>query len=852
MNGPQLLLVVAAGASLLATGCFALGGRDVRLAKAGRGLLAACAALLAAAFLFLLSRFIVSDLSYEYVFLYSGPDLALRWRIAGTWAGRQGSLLLWTLYLAVVASVLSWRWDRASREDQDGRLALARRWSLFFVSAFLSAFTLAVVAQDTFAATPDFFLQGRPEGNGLNPTLKSDFILIHPPLMFLAYALTTVPAAAALAHLLTGSGLWSSVASTPSRLDWLLYTLAMGLGGLWAYYTLGFGGYWAWDPVEVANLLPWLALTVYLHAQLHHRRYGSYAVVGPFLAMLPLLLTLFSAISTRSGLWVSVHAFTDPSNTFDPDAAGRFLDILDVEPGLRFYVALWLASLAAFLALWCRRLAQDRGGSRAYGRGVAGVLGAFAAVAAVDPAIALAALFEAASVLASGRTGVGLLAIGFAALLVSSAPALLSKEPEPARARRLDLRSLAYYSIVTLGLVLLLLFLLHMATTGGWSTGFYLERVPWLATPIALGLLVLQGHGIYGRTRSLQVAAMAWAAACAAALAWPGHRGGAYLTTLGVALLAVGFDRLRRTGAPAGTSRRTSTADALLLLAALLDVAFWLNPPSRLLGPLGIHLEWPIQLPMGALALYCVWGAHRILVGAAPRRSAHVYWLTGLLGAYYVAPVLAAAAWLLRTPRPSPAPLDRRARAALHQVALYGIHFTLAVALVGYAPSSHLASGVDQEVALGSAAALGPYDLRFTGTLQEVQAGTPYLAEVNPELAVERDGRKVGQAVPVLRWEPSADAHFPLPTTVRFWERDLYVSIDAIHAAEGACGGERWIEAYQGANPPRLCAGDPIDAIQVDAVSLPMLGLVWAALFLFVGYMGLLMATAARSASPGH
>ena len=37
-------------------------------------------------------------------------------------------------------------------------------------------------------------------------------------------------------------------------------------GAHWAYVELGWGGYWAWDPVENTALLPWLAVTLFLHA----------------------------------------------------------------------------------------------------------------------------------------------------------------------------------------------------------------------------------------------------------------------------------------------------------------------------------------------------------------------------------------------------------------------------------------------------------------------------------------------------------------------------------------------------------------------------------------------------------
>ena len=64
------------------------------------------------------------------------------------------------------------------------------------------------------------------------------------------------------------------------------------MGGYWAYTTLGWGGFWAWDPVETSGLLPWLACTTFLHAAVMGKRKRHYALLGPLLAMLVLLLVL--------------------------------------------------------------------------------------------------------------------------------------------------------------------------------------------------------------------------------------------------------------------------------------------------------------------------------------------------------------------------------------------------------------------------------------------------------------------------------------------------------------------------------------------------------------------------------
>ena len=57
-------------------------------------------------------------------------------------------------------------------------------------------------------------------------------------------------------------------------LPWIFLTVAIVLGGWWAYEVLGWGGYWAWDPVENASFLPWLTATAALHSAILTERKG--------------------------------------------------------------------------------------------------------------------------------------------------------------------------------------------------------------------------------------------------------------------------------------------------------------------------------------------------------------------------------------------------------------------------------------------------------------------------------------------------------------------------------------------------------------------------------------------------
>lgn len=794
----ELLPTAAFVAGLVATGFAALSVRDRRWAQRTQRLAIVSAVLAATTFLVLLWKFLVVDVRTAYVFLYTHADLPLRYRIAGTWAGREGSLALWALWSIAIAAWFAGRWTKNG----------SQRWSLVALLGLATAFLGAVAASDLFAPTSAFFLQQRPLGNGLNPTLQSDFFLIHPPMMFLAYALTNVPAAAALGHFITGRHKWSQISEGAARFDWFLYTIAMGLGGIWAYYTLGFGGFWAWDPVEVANLLPWLGLTIYLHAQRHHLAHGRYTAIGPFLALLPFLLTLFSTISTRSGLWVSVHAFTDPTQTFNPDAVGRFLDILDVEAALAFPVGLLLATMLAGLALWGRRLAIEHDRFHRTSRIAAGALGGFVLYAALDPISAYTAIAHLGHIVGLGRAGIGMLALLGLAILIPGLPAFTGDEQQGKGLVRLN-----QTAILVMGASLLVLWLWHMAATNGWNTQFYEARLPYLAAPAALALMVFMGLP-WGRAWIVRILVASTVVAVAAGVLWEPGIG---LMVLSLCLLLAAADRTRR-AATAPAQRPLQWGRWLLLLGALLDVAFWLNPPTTLLGgwlPEWVS-RWPAQLIGGGLALWMFHRAMRHVAGAPGHERTAVG--VALLGGFYVAPVLAfAARRLLRGAEPRFRP------ARLPQAGLYLVHFAVALALVGYSGATYLAA--HEQGGLEGEAQLAGVDLVHVGNDGMVAIlETPHgLLEVPME------------------WQPTVGAYYPLPATLRTWTHDLYINADRF-CIEPCTDPRDDVVAFQ---PTRERTGE-IVAMDLNVHVLPAIGLVWTALALF-GYGMILLARPAQS-----
>jgi cytochrome c-type biogenesis protein CcmF len=138
-------------------------------------------------------------------------------------------------------------------------------------------------------------------------------MVIHPPVLFLGFASTTIPFGFAVAGLLKKKHDWMD-----SCLPWATFSagilgLGIMMGAAWAYESLTFGGYWAWDPVENASLVPWLTLVSAIHGCIIYRKTGSSLKLTYLFFGISFLLVLYSTFLTRSGILgdTSVHAFTD-------------------------------------------------------------------------------------------------------------------------------------------------------------------------------------------------------------------------------------------------------------------------------------------------------------------------------------------------------------------------------------------------------------------------------------------------------------------------------------------------------------------------------------------------------------
>jgi cytochrome c-type biogenesis protein CcmF len=298
------LIVTAIAMALLAVGSYAVTPRGNQAAlHYGRfGVYATLGAVLMT-WTLLISLFLARRFDIEYVNNYSSRDLDFFFSIAASWAGQPGSFLIWVLWGSIASTLLV----RRSRHFEPYVLAV-----VMFVQAVLLVFVLALNPFKPLLDASTNLPLAPTDGRGLNPLLHNFWMIIHPPVLFVGYALSTVPFAFAVGGLIRRDyDTWVVRALPWTIAAWAFLGLALLLGGYWAYETLGWGGYWGWDPVENSSLVPWLILTALMHGMVLQRSQGALRKTNLLLALALYPLVFYATFLTRSGVYAnfSVHSF---------------------------------------------------------------------------------------------------------------------------------------------------------------------------------------------------------------------------------------------------------------------------------------------------------------------------------------------------------------------------------------------------------------------------------------------------------------------------------------------------------------------------------------------------------------
>ena len=213
--------------------------------------------LVLSSFVCLAVSFVLDDFSLRYISSNSNSALPYYYKISATWAGHEGSMLLWCLILSLwmfLASVYS------KTLDPDFRRTFL---------TIMGLLNIGFLAFLVFTSNPfERNLSVPIDGKDLNPLLQDFGLIIHPPMLYMGYVGLSVVFAFALTCCIYREFKkeWARWIRPWALMSWAFLTLGIALGSWWAYYELGWGGWWFWDPVENASFMPWLVTTALIHS----------------------------------------------------------------------------------------------------------------------------------------------------------------------------------------------------------------------------------------------------------------------------------------------------------------------------------------------------------------------------------------------------------------------------------------------------------------------------------------------------------------------------------------------------------------------------------------------------------
>jgi len=304
-----LILILALAAVLAAMGLTFAGLKvgSARLLEKGRLATGGSVFFTALAALLLLAALAACDFSLKYVYDYSATTVPLPYRLAAFWAGNGGSMLLWTLVLALFSAIVAFSGKKLDAEARGAVIFVLQANMVFFLVSML-------LFANPFLASAQLVAEGR----GLNPMLRNPWMVSHPLALYLGYVGCALPFAFSLAWLWLkrADDGWIRFARPWLLLAWLFLSVGNLLGAQWAYIELGWGGYWAWDPVENASFLPWLTASACLHSVIVQERKGLLKLWNLLLVTATYWLTLYGTFLVRSGVLASVHAFPKSSLSY--------------------------------------------------------------------------------------------------------------------------------------------------------------------------------------------------------------------------------------------------------------------------------------------------------------------------------------------------------------------------------------------------------------------------------------------------------------------------------------------------------------------------------------------------------
>ena len=260
----------------------------------------------------------LDDFSLYYIANHSASSTPPMYKFASLWGSLDGSILLWNLVLSIYFYVYV-KFYRASTELFDIKIfamiiLFFNGFTIFSSSPFSGCIQLASIGCQDFTLLPFQDLVLSEFGRGPNPLLQNHPLMaIHPPVLYFGYIGLVLPFVIATSELFNRykNENWIKIAEKATYFPWVFLTAGISLGAAWSYEVLGWGGYWAWDPVENVSFIPWLLATAFLHSSKTQIKEKTLINWNYVLACLMFLSVIFGTFITRSGVLISVHAFSN-------------------------------------------------------------------------------------------------------------------------------------------------------------------------------------------------------------------------------------------------------------------------------------------------------------------------------------------------------------------------------------------------------------------------------------------------------------------------------------------------------------------------------------------------------------
>jgi cytochrome c-type biogenesis protein CcmF len=807
-------------------------------------------------FFLMVYYFMVSDLHIEYVHHYTHVNHEWQYKLAGVWGGEKGTILLWIWLISLSLAFEDLFQHIKSRKLGDD---LERNrfydWVRLVAMIILVAFIMYAILTATFKTTSSADLIQAPDGWGLNPLLLTPLMTVHPPVEFAAYAFMTLPLAAALANLATGSRNWTEVSLQWSRLSWFFLTLGIGVGALWAYTVLGWGGYWGWDPVEVANLIPWIALTGFVHAQQYSRKRRQFAFLAPLLAIVTFVLILFATFETRSGLVESpLHAFTGPGAGL-ADPGDRLVAILEGNTAAAFFMMLMLATLIVGGILFMWRFAQIRKKE--------GSLDNLAFASSVAFIIFLSTLlgFVVANVasfvslgldLASfaGHTGIG---VAILTVVLISYPLIwilfTSQEPEeeskPITLNRVITdKNVMIVSVAIFIIWFVVTFLLMLLGSEGLQPEVFTSRLPFIIAALAIAMTVCLAWAYLGKTATAYLIVILVIAVLVTTFAFSDVPLAIYVSVLVFALIASILRIFKIAVGGKGKDRnvKLQAGGLFLLISGTLGILYWSNltriyyllpavKPDLVIGTLGFIASFAALIG----GLHCLRGRSptiSIIGSIGAILSLGFFFIGTILGVVSLILILMSLSSFSRESTDV-----KSTRALLGGTAPHVIHLGIVLLLVGYAASSssYLVNEKDfqplsEPLMLDSPVDFGQYDFTLVRSEGYDLDGDGNFTEINAYVEISQEGFHVGEATLHLWWmipaNPNDPPHYMLDVYVEnTYAEDIYFIPYAFHTDD-----DGWIQAM--GDTGNMFTSDQVDGVGVQVKNLPLMSALWGGMWM--------------------